>query len=278
MSDFVALIARQRSGTNVFRDIVGQHPRIHCCPEILNAEDMNDVVRDVREQNYFNYIKKSVTLKGVSVLDKTFQCSMGLFGDFLRYLEAYAGAPWLVLDLKYNALGQVGGPRCLASPPKVLKYLKDRQTRILDITRQNLLRYHLSNLRGTMSGVWTSETSAPKDAAIQLDLDHMMHVFAQQEQEARMIRNELAGYEHYMTFDYAELFPGGGKPYAKELIAQFFSWLDLETCEIRTSKYHKLSSLPLGKAISNYDEVAETLAGTPYECFLDDEPSYRDQD
>jgi len=277
-SDFILLLARQRSGTNPLRDVLATHPRIFCTPEVFHNEPSPSAELEV-ETNFFNFLEQHPL--GTVKRSISMEAQGRLFLDFLEYLRCFTDKRYVLLDVKYNSTHHLDGPwREIAAQPDLFRFIKRHRVRVLNLTRHNALRSHLSLLKANLTNTWTVESGAsgpPPDQQVVVDTAEMLHVLRMCRAEDELIDRSFEAYEPYLTFDYEELFPElGGRPSAA-VLERVSNWLGIDP-EFRPSpKYRKQSALTLEETIANHDEVVQALAGTALESCLEDERMYRAQ-
>jgi len=297
-SNVVVMLARQRSGTNAFRDILDAHGDIFCLPEVFQSEPSPRARYEV-ETNYFNYldqhrdkVKEILTSEDVQ---KRF------FLKYLEFLRSFSEKRYLLVDVKYNSAHNVDGPwREITAEPSLFKYIRDQELRVLNLTRTNYLRFYLSWTKTNLTlqyhlhappkskevdreGPDGATQASPSDQrpqvhedAITVDLDDMFFRLELCQSEDRLIDRVFSHYPNYLAVDYEDLFPELGAPPSREVLGRLAAWLEIEADFPKTEpRYRKQSALPLSKAIANYGEVAAALRGTDFEYCLEDERPYR---
>ncbi len=277
-SDFIILLARQRSGTNPLRDVLGTHPRIFCTPEVFHDEPSPSAELEV-ETNFFNFLEQHPL--GTVKRSMSMEVQGRLFLDFLEYLRCFTDKRYVLVDVKYNSTHHLDGPwREISAQPDLFRFIKRNRVRVLSLTRHNALRSHLSLLKANLTNTWTVESEAsrpPPDQQVIVDTAEMLHVLRICRAEDELIERSFEDYHPCLTFDYEELFPElGGSPSA-DVLDRVSSWLGIDPHFNATTKYRKQSALRLEETIANYDEVVRAVEGTGLESCLEDEHMYRVQ-
>jgi hypothetical protein len=280
LSNVTVLLARQRSGTNALRDVLDSHPAVFCLPEVFQAEPSPKARYEV-EANYFNFLdERRGEIKGVLTSE---EAQEALFLEYLRFLGSFSDKPQMVVDIKYNSAHNVDAPwRDLAAEPTLFAYIRRNGIRVLNLRRRNYLRYYLSWLKTERTRKYHLHASGPngavkvEDEGIELDLDEMVFRLELCRNEDQLIHRMLGGYANYTSIEYEELFPRIGEPPADTVLERVAEWMGIEPDFKKSQpRYRKQSVLPLEKAITNFEEVAEALRGTEFEYVLEDEPTYR---
>lgn len=274
-SDFIILLARQRSGTNPLRDVLATHPRIFCTPEVFHNEPSPNAELEV-ETNFFNFLEQHPL--GTVKRSMSLEVQGRLFLDFLEYLHCFTDNRYVLVDVKYNSTHHLDGPwREISAEPDLFQFIRDNRVRVLNLTRRNALRSHLSLLKANLTNTWTVGSGAsgpPPDPQVVVDTAEMLHVLRICRAEDELVERSFEDYGRYLTFDYEELFPELGGPPSAPVLNRISNWLNIGPEFSATPKYRKQSALPLEETIVNYDEVVHVLAGTGLESCLEDERMY----
>src|SRR5205814_5220528 len=107
-SDFIVLLARQRSGTNPFRDVLNSHPEVFSLPEVFNT---NTAARESTgpwfgaESNYFNFVARHLGDDPGQMLGR--DDDEDVFLDFLEYLRCFTSKRFMLIDVKYSSTHHV---------------------------------------------------------------------------------------------------------------------------------------------------------------------------
>ena len=273
----ILMLARQRSGTNPLRELLNRHPQIFCTPEVFHNEPSPEADLEV-ETNFFGFLERHPL--GTVSRAMSLEVQETLFVDFLTYLRCFTSKPYLVVDVKYNSAHHLDGPwREVSATPALFHFAVWHRFRVINLTRRNALRSHLSLLKAEMTKRYTIEDGsdgAAADYAVEVDPVEMLHVLRLSRDENRLIEQHFKDYGRYLTFDYEELFPTLGGPPSAAVLKRIARWLELEPeFDQLEGRYRKQSALPLEETILNYDEIVRTLDGTGFEALLEDEAMYR---
>ena len=273
--EITILLARQRSGTNALRQILGSHPAIFCTPEVFHARPALESGTGLAERvNFFRFLARNPERYVARAVSPERQAA--LFETFLGFVARTTARPHVVIDVKYNSTHHFDGPwQIAATGPAFLGLVKQHGLRVLRLTRENHLRYYLSSTKARLTRDWVGKP-ASGDAVLKLDVGEMLRVLEQCQREDAVIDRALGGYPELIAVEYADLFPVNDGPPAREPLARIANWLSVDPDLLDgVPKLRKQSSLPLSETIENYAEVEVALRGTPFERFLADEPCYR---
>jgi|GEM_PF-6359413 len=272
-SEFTVLLARQRTGTNAVRSVLGTHADICCFDEVFKLEDRTSDDPVIRASNYFTFLEHYCAGDVTRAFPDRHE---HVLTDYLAYLRGLTGKRLIVLDVKYNSTHHLSDVWRGIGEPTLFASMKGNGMSVLHLTRGNLLRCLISTMKGLASKrYYVRDGQPPPDLRVTIAtswaLDTMTHWAA----EDALVARAFDGWPRYARIEYADLFPdtsGAMTPGALRALAQWFGVGDAFTNRVTLSKQ---SSLPLDQTIENFDEVRAALRGTPFASCLDDEPAYR---
>jgi hypothetical protein len=277
-SSFVIMLARQRSGTNPLRDVLASHPQIFCTPEVFHELPSPDAELEV-ETNFFNFLEEHP--RGRDKRPLSFEAQEEIFLDFLSYLRCFSDRDYIFVDVKYNSTHHLDEPwREITAQPTLFRFIKKHELRVLNLTRQNYLRFYLSLAKANATGQWTQagdRKAGDREPKLTLDIADLLFSLALCKSENDRIAQSFEDFAPlYLTFDYVDLAPEIGAPLSSDVLGMIEKWLGVSNDFTQTaSHYRKQSVLPLRDAIQNYGAVERALRGTEFEYCLEDEPMYR---
>lgn len=274
-SNFVVLLARQRSGTNALRSIMESHPEIFCFNEVFSFNDHASEDAALRAPNFFTFVTEYARDDMRRVMPDQHE---RMFLDFLEYLRCFSDERYLVVDVKCNTSHFFTKPFSDdMTRPYLFDLIRAHDLRVLHVTRKNYLRYVLSVMKAWRSrsyAVSTRDGRSHSDSSIRLDVGFLLRTLDICHDEDSVIERTFGSYPRLLSYDYAELFPGGTDPVAGAFLEELSRWLGVADTFRTETEFQKQSSLPLAETIENFDEVAAALRGTRYEHCLDDERAY----
>ena len=271
--EFTFLFARQRSGTNALRSIVGTSPDIACFDEVFKIEDRESADPLKRESNYFTFLTQycagDVTRAFPDRVD-------ALFDDYLAYLRPLADKRLKVLDVKYNSTHLVAGTWRALSEPTLFSLVKARELAVLHLVRRNYLRSLLSHLKAWESKTYYKYDPAPAaDARVMVYTDWAIPEMERWRAEDALVAAAFEGYAHYRRVEYDDLFPDQTGAMASAELQRLRAWFDVPDQFSNHATLFKQSSLSLADTIANFDDVRRDLASTPFAYCLADERAYK---
>lgn len=266
---FTFLLARQRSGTNALRSILGTNPDIACFDEVFKTDDRESADPLKRASNYFTFLPQycagDVTRAFPDRVDT-------LFDDYLAYLRPLAGKPLSVLDVKYNSTHLITGTWRAVAEPNLFSLVKTRELAVLHLVRRNYLRSLLSHLKAWESKTYYKYDASPAaDARVTVYTDWAIPEMERWRAEDELVATAFDGYPHYLRVEYDHLFPDTSGAMAPAALEQLRAWFGVTDQFSNHATLFKQSSLPLADTIANFDEVRRDLAGTRFADCLDDE-------
>ena len=272
-SNFIILLASQRSGTNALRSVLETHPDIYCHNEVFSVNDIDSPEPNVRQANFFNFMRQYAQGDVTRLYP---QAHEKLFLDFLEFLRCFSTKRYMLIDVKYNSTHFLTEPYKWQTAPYLFFLIRKYGLRVFNLTRKNYLRYLVSCVKAQQSGIWSlaSTDRKYKDRQVRLETGLLLRDlnFCWEQNDA--IERAFSDRTTYMTEDYSAAFGDKSGGVSEELLKQFSSWLGVPCSFSNKSSYRKQSSVPLEETIENYDEVAEILRGTKFEYCLNDELLY----
>ena len=278
-SSIVILLARQRSGTNPLREVLGTHPQIFCTPEVFHELPSPDADLEV-ETNFFNFFERHP--RGRDKRPLTFAAQEEIFLDFLSYLRCFSDKSFMFVDVKYNSTHHFDEPwREITAKPTLFRLITHHKIRVLNLTRRNYLRFHLSLLKANLTGRWTEtglRTAREHDPRVTVDLRELLYILDLCGSEDDLVQRTFADYGGlYLALDYEDLVTKAGTAMSSDALRRIATWLGVrDDFDATASQYRKQSSLPLRQTIRNYAAVRGALRDTRFEYCLEDERMYRD--
>src|SRR5947209_4969961 len=96
-SNYIVLLARQRSGTHALRSFLGAHPEVFCIDEIFHLRGAEDP--GTGATNYFAFLKEHTRTDPLRLLPVDHE---PLFLAYLDGLRRFTDKRFILLDVKYN--------------------------------------------------------------------------------------------------------------------------------------------------------------------------------
>jgi hypothetical protein len=273
--DFTVLLARQRSGTNALRSVLGTHADICCFNEVFKPADRYNEEPLIRASNYFTFLEQYCA----GDVAKAFpDRSAETFAAYLAYLRGVTTKRLIVIDVKYNSTHLVTDVFREIAAPTLFPLLKTHQIGVLHVTRRNLVRCLISALKAFESRCFQVEDGRPP-ADVRLSLPPRWTLDRMEEWAAEDagVAAAFDGYDRYKCIDYADLFPDATGAVDGSALLDLAEWFGVSDAFTNHTSFAKLSTLPLDQTIENFDALRAAFQGTRFEHFLDDEPAYRSQ-
>lgn len=228
---YAVLIARQRSGTSAFNQLVARGLGLVSQGEILDPARKSPVISETEGAATWPRLQ--------AFLDR-------LHEDDKLHL----------LDIKVRSLGSVCQPfRSPALPPPVFDLFRKHQARIIRLHRHPVAQW-VSGMIAVRSGVWHQDTAGeapPEKVRVKpVELENFIAACAK---EDRLLADWLDGLAS-LNLHYDEVF--AGEDYSG-LLAQVGDFLGIAPERIRTNArpaLHKIAHASLAENIENLAEVA----------------------
>jgi len=272
-SEFTVLLSRQRSGTNALRSVLRTHPEIYCFDEVFKLATQRDVDLPAKFGNYFSFLEQYCA----GDIRRMFpDRHADTFAAYLVHLRELTSKRRIVIDVKYNSTHHVTDVWREMAEPTLLPLLKSQGIGVLHLTRRNLLRCLISNVKAWRSHRYHIENGRPlPDVRLDLSGAWTLARLESWAAEDESIARAFDGYGFYKRIDYADIFPDASGTLDERALADLAGWFAVPNAFTNRPTFTKLSSLPLDQTIENFDEVRATLRGTRFEECLEDEPAYR---
>ncbi|HEY6550188.1 MAG TPA: hypothetical protein VIY71_03195 [Solirubrobacterales bacterium] len=274
-SDVIVMLARQRSGTNPLRDVLDSHPDVFCTPEVFHDRPSPEADLEV-ETNFFRFVEKHPA--GGLRIAHDWAEQEKIFQDFLVFLRNFTEKRFVVIDVKYNSTHHLNASwKFISAEPTLFPFIRSSHLRVLNLTRRNFLRYHLSQCKAELTQTWAARADGGhKDGRIKVDIAAMVRSLELCRAENEVVDKSFENYGRYLNIDYAELFPVIGEPVSDDALGRIAEWLGVEAAFENVPTYRKQAVLGLRETIENYEEVEEALRDTAFHYCLEDEPMYRE--
>jgi LPS sulfotransferase NodH len=241
------ILGIQRTGTILLVNLLDSHPDAVCLGELF--------------QHRADRIQYSVPRYQLSIQRSAFHHVLGLL------FEGYAIRKYLHNVFSSFEVPVMGFKLMLDQAqrhPAVLAYLKKNGFRVVQITRENLLKTHLSRLRARQTGVYVSADQAPANKLV-VPADSLLD-----DLEALAIENAtLENLVQDLDLDHTNVVYErlAGEEHESEL-PKLLAFLGLEADIRLQTKTVKLTPDDLRMAVMNYDELVAVLKESPHERFL----------
>ena len=267
----IALISRQRSGTNALRAVLSSHPDIFCYEEVLNPESHYLE----HEWSYFRFIQENYSVKDLHP-----ENHLNVFNDFVHFLHERHDKPMTLVDLKYNTCAHVGANFISLTRLPLFAWLRFKKIPVIHLKRSNYLRVALSQEMANQRGVWHDRTGQERtdSTAVYMEMFEERYWLRQMELwklEDEVVASTFDGYTKIFPLEYEDMYPQINQPINPAMLVGISELLEIENRFETETWCAKSTQRPMWEAISNWQEVVEVLTDTEFESQLQDEPMYR---
>lgn len=266
MAKMAVVIARMRSGTTAFRQVLASNPRISGLGEVFHSNFEDDKFA------YYNYFLREVAADPNISLPSPENIEKLLTGyfDYLNGILNLAdkGDRVLLMGINYNSLHSLNyfwqNP---FSPPHMFALFRKLGTKVLHLRRVNMLETLVSELRARRSGVWHLKTEAEEaPPAVEVNTRTLIADLEERTQEMLLMRRWLAAGK-VLELTYEETFLPDNTV-APQVLEKCAAFLDVADEFDALVAYRRTRPPSLRHAIANYDAVADLLSGTEFAGFL----------
>lgn len=146
--------------------------------------------------------------------------------------------------------------------PESLELLHDPELKVVRLTRRNLLAQYVSQQLKGSTGVSNSRQGEYGQPTMRIDPAAVARHLRNATYQERLL-DELSRHNPVFRLDYEQLVRG-------ERLDQLQRFLGVRPTRL-SSSLKKLRTKPLPELVGNWDEVAESLRGTPFEHHADPE-------
>jgi hypothetical protein len=270
------MIASQRSGTHLLREIISSSPYVALLREAFSPSPKavywcNFVHRLAKDE--FPALTPDVAMK---VFDKHMR---RIARDVSIEHEWYGGPKpclkWLGLDIKYHQLKAVTATAMnLTARPLLLDYFQSRNYRIMHLTRRNIAQAAISLILANRRNIWHSYRQADsiqgKYYITWQELQCHMLWIKQQRDEFERLSQDLPVlrlvYEDLVQ-DLSRATPSGVLPYESPVLRPLAEFLDIPNHFLYDGQMRKVIDKPYSQVIENLDELVVELRQSAYAEF-----------
>jgi LPS sulfotransferase NodH len=266
----VILIARPRSGTTAFRDLLKGHPQLAILGEIFHDRYIEN------ENYYYNYFMHSVA-RTPSLAVPSAANTATLFKGYLDHLTnrpliAAKSREWLLLSINYNSLHVLNTFwQNFYQPPRIIGLIKENNYHVIHMIRRNVVHAALSELRAKRTGVWHLRQGepAPPEAASRLSVvpHHFLAELRARKSEIELLETAFHRYSRCLTIEYEGLYDESGRA-VPEMTSRVEEFLALRRPIRLETRFRRTGNACLRDWIENYDALVEALSGTEFAAQL----------
>jgi LPS sulfotransferase NodH len=277
------LLTTQRSGSTFIRLWLNDHPSVRCYSEIfLRTYSAVDGFKYYCEANVLRKILYYALCRPYLTKSSHNFVSKQLIRKYLNelYFNPYFTAPWTdIITWKdwenYQPRQNLGIERAvgfqlmydqLDDYEYLKKWVISNNVRILHLVRKNILKLCLSRLVARETGrVHSFEQNTKNTPFRRIFVDptkilpQMRHILKKREWISAMFASNAS-----VEFSYEDFFSN-----YTVVSAKIFSFLGVKNVKLKFPNIEKVNPDSIEELIENYEEIAMTLKGTPFEQFLD---------
>ncbi|MEX0641050.1 MAG: hypothetical protein WD468_00035 [Pirellulales bacterium] len=272
-----ALIACQRTGTHLLREILNSNPCIALLAEPFSRNPKPiywlNYVQNLPEDQYPPLLPSDATIlldDYMQAIRKDVQVNRRWYGGTKFPLRA------LGLDVKYNQL-KCFSPlfTSLLAPPFLLQYFADRQVRIVHMLRSNLVHTALSVIISNMRNIWQNYDGAVIQGKFTVPppmlIHHVRWVQGEREEFLRLAQGLMVQsciYEDLIA-DFQRTDSSGYFPEDSVALSPLAEFLDVPNRFRHRRQICKVINRPYAEILENYDELVSALRDSEFSEFAD---------
>ncbi|HZD52497.1 MAG TPA: hypothetical protein VE175_05580 [Woeseiaceae bacterium] len=243
MVKFIVL-STQRSGSSYVCSLLDQHPAITCLEELFMPKNRNEIT-------YRSYRSASLRRRMRHLLRRRQSIGIYLSGIY----GEHSGIGARGFKLMYGQARRY---------PEVVEWCNAADVRVVHLIRRNALKTVVSRQVALMRGVYLS-TGPVQPVSVTLDTRRLV---PELERAGHLVEENRALFSSlpYVELSYEDFLVG-----QDEQVRRILSFLDCEENVQLSSELVKTSPDSLDKLIDNYEDVCRSLAGTPFEEYLERE-------
>lgn len=271
----VAMIAIQRSGTHLLREILNSNRQVAMSPEPFN--------RDTESFCWDKYIAslpkhKQRPCDSAEAMQQLDEFIEALNHDIRRNRRVYGGRKrrrrMIGLDIKYNQLKAVGPAyNDLRLRPLLLDYLRARDARIIHLVRRNVVHTAISAIIANIRKVWQNYDGASVGGPYRVSPTELFQ-YIQWITEEREAFERLAGdlkvhtcYYEDVVSDLKSVTWFGRFRQDTSALSKLAAFLNVPNRFWNYGYIRKVIDRPYNELIENYDEMVAALNDSPFSEF-----------
>ncbi|MEL7447995.1 MAG: sulfotransferase [Pseudomonadota bacterium] len=238
----------QRTGTTYIRTCIDSHPATRCIGEAFKVKNARGKAYG-GDLGYATYLNESRMRWVRHYLGRT-----GMIHEYLDHVYALEGFEAVGFKLMYSHARRF---------PCIVPYMLENNVSVIHVERKNVLKTLVSVITARARGAHHS-TKKVDVTQIELDAGNLVDRLARIQRDGQRWQEVFEGKVPYVKVTYEDFVADRDGQSAK---VQEFLGLEPHTLK---SDLRKLNPDDLSKIITNYDHVAEVLAGSPFEWCLGD--------
>ncbi|WP_262689859.1 hypothetical protein [Kordiimonas aestuarii] len=258
------LVAKQRSGTQLFTSLLNQQNSIRVTGELFHR-------RHEGRHRFFFEKRQEFFREDPSLTLPSPENQRVIFRKYFQFLkENLMGNPdnALVVDVKYSSCHHFN--TYWQSPmeaPHMAALAQGQGVGIVHLIRRNLLANYCSSLLARANKNWSAVDTKRAIRTVEVPVDLLLQELERRDGEVRFYRDAFRACRTYVEVDYETLL-SPENTISEEAVEKLTIALDRRIEPTLTPGTRKTAA-PLSSLISNHDEVRECLEGTRFSHFLD---------
>lgn len=270
-----AIIASQRSGTHLLREVLDSSPHVAIVAEPFSREHRRAVwdmfVKTVPPDVFPLADFDQATL----LLDQYQDFARKDFAEYPREYGGVKQSPTLLgLDIKYNQLKYVSPSLAdLCAPPFLIEYFRRRQTPIVHLVRNNLLHIAISMIVANARGIWQNTDGKTVSGEYEIPIEELFNYIRWLESErqefVRLTQNlnlHVCSFDD-VVYDIEHTDANGNLREDSRAFRPLAAFLGVPNKFSNNQYIRKVLNRPYREIIRNYDAVVGAVKDSPYAQF-----------
>lgn len=255
----IIVLARQRSGTTVFRRTLAKTKTFEDFDEIFHP-----ILIRKEAQASFHLFKQRWLLQDITKAIVSVENQKKLFEDYFDYLNNLGNCPFYLIDIKYNIWHHFNSFwQDSFAKPYLIDLIKERKIKIIHIIRKNVFKQTISLKRAIQTKQWQlNDQSNLVKKSIIVNPESCIHLMNNSISNTNLFQKYFKGYEkYYLELYYEEMYKNNTiSDSTKNKLTTFLNY-DFETNEQLVSK--KIIN-DLNLVVSNKNELLGFFRNTSF--------------
>jgi LPS sulfotransferase NodH len=272
-----AIVASQRSGTHLLREILNSNPHVAIVAEPLSLDDRRATWHHFLRSRAADQQPLATSWEAALLFDQFVREIPQEVGDNCNHFGGRKQTPTLIgLDVKYNQFKCVSPLFTdLRSKPFLIDYFSSRQIRVVHLTRKNLLHVAISLIVSNNRKVWQNCDGSVLPGKYQIPVDELFGYINWVRQERREFERLSQGLD-VTACDYDDVVDdikhadaNGFIREASNALSGLAGFLGVPNRFSFNRYIQKVINRPYCEIIENYHEVADAVRHSEYSEFAE---------
>jgi LPS sulfotransferase NodH len=263
MTKAVVVLAKQRSGTNLFRLALKTSEKF---------VDLNEIFHhNLAIGKYWNF-RKNLIINNPDLSIPTEKNQSFIFDSFLKEIIPDNNL-FSLIDIKYISVHNLNGIwKETTTVPFLLKLLAEHKIAVIHLVRHNILARYISSLVASKLKKWVlgSGETIEEDVTVYVDVKTLIKSLRNASEEINLYRRWLSEFKTLNSIEVAyESLIDDNNNFSERVISEISDFLNIKEKLNISIPTKKIVSRPLEEIIENYySEVVPALRSTEFAYLL----------